>query len=405
MEGLEDPTRTSSPSTGRGVPPARKSRAKQLLLFPWDPARKGRGLFREAPVTSAFVVSCFAIWIAVAFDGGTMLALAVETLLAYGAYCDHFVHLGDWERLLTAPLLHASFLHLYLNMLALLAIGPWCERRFGSVRFGVIIAASALGGSAALLLRPTDPSTPYVCVGFSGAVCGLLGALWLASRLRPSSEPLHPRRLGFALLLNLALGLVPFVSFAAHAGGMAAGLATAFFMRNAAGPVGRPLKLALAAIVAVFFAALGSVAAGLSERHATAAGIEALRSEQSFGAPRDLAKYAAEQVVARAPARIYLNDAPRLPLPPSIAAIRDQFVFIDERTEWDDFEAAFDAWEIGRSAEESATESRPADAATRRRSRLDTEEYARTVFDRRRTAWKEIARLYAEAQDSLRIRR
>lgn len=405
MEGPEDPSRTSSPSTGRGVPPARKSRAKQLLLFPWDPARKGRGLFREAPVTSALALICFAIWIAAAFDGGTIGALAVETLLAYGAYCDHFIHLGDWERLLTAPLLHASFLHLYLNMLALLAIGPWCERRFGSVRFGLIIATSALGGSAALLLRPTDPSTPYVCVGFSGAVCGLLGALWLASRLEPSSEPLHPRRLGFALLLNLALGLVPFVSFAAHAGGMAAGLATAFFMRNAAGPVGRPLKLALAAIVAVFLAALGSVSADWPERRATAAGIVALRSEIPYGAPWDIAKYAAEQIVEPEPSGVDLYDEFRHPLPPNIAAIRDQFVLIDERAEWDDLEAAFDAWEIGRSAEEIATESRPSDAATRRRSRLDTEEYARTVFDRRRAAWKEIARLYAEAQDSLRIRR
>lgn len=47
------------------------------------------------------------------------------------------------------------------------------ETIFGPVRFVAVYALSALGGSVASLVMVPQPS-----LGASGAICGLLGALW-----------------------------------------------------------------------------------------------------------------------------------------------------------------------------------------------------------------------------------
>src|SRR5690606_26389164 len=79
---------------------------------------------------------------------------------------------GEWYRLVSSGFLHFGILHLAFNMLLLYQLGNMLEREAGRVRFGLLYAASLLGGSAgALLLSPDRLSG-----GASGAVFGLFGA-------------------------------------------------------------------------------------------------------------------------------------------------------------------------------------------------------------------------------------
>jgi membrane associated rhomboid family serine protease len=86
---------------------------------------------------------------------------------------------GEYYRLLSVTLLHASVLHLGLNMLALVYIGIMedGEKLLGSWRFLGIYLVAGLGASTASVIF-----THEVAVGASGAIMGVLGAL-IAGRL------------------------------------------------------------------------------------------------------------------------------------------------------------------------------------------------------------------------------
>ena len=87
------------------------------------------------------------------------------------------VPLQPW-RLFTVMFVHGSFLHVALNMLALLYIGRSLEPLLGHWRFLVLYFLSGLGGSVAVaLLAPGQ----WV-VGASGAIFGLFGALLVIGR-------------------------------------------------------------------------------------------------------------------------------------------------------------------------------------------------------------------------------
>ena len=80
---------------------------------------------------------------------------------------------GDWWRLITAAFLHASLLHIGLNMLALVWLGAPVERYLGHFQYLALYMVSGLAGSAgALITTPTG-----ITVGASGAIFGILGAM------------------------------------------------------------------------------------------------------------------------------------------------------------------------------------------------------------------------------------
>ncbi|WP_245579904.1 rhomboid family intramembrane serine protease [Brevibacterium album] len=148
------------------------------------------------------------------------------------------VHLASWLgfapavsasepwRALTVVLVHdsPSPFHLMFNMVGVFFFGGFLERALGSLRFLVVYALSALGGSAAVLLlsSPFDPSWITLHVGASGALFGLLGVVLAPTRRLD-------RNLGGAvafLVLNLVFSFVtPGVSWESHLGGLLVGFA------------------------------------------------------------------------------------------------------------------------------------------------------------------------------------
>jgi membrane associated rhomboid family serine protease len=149
--------------------------------------------------------------------------------------------------LLTGTFLHAGWLHLLSNLLYLAVFGPPVERKVGSLRFGLLYAASALGGSLAHVLA--QPLSTQPAVGASGAVAGIIAAhlvlfpnatlgsvspvLFLPVIENVPVLPLLLVWLGAQVLAGLAsLTSSTGVAWSAHLGGFVLGLAMAFMLRG-----------------------------------------------------------------------------------------------------------------------------------------------------------------------------
>jgi rhomboid protease GluP len=131
---------------------------------------------------------------------------------------------GQWWRMLTVVLVHASITHLLFNMWALYNLGPSVETAVGRLAFlGLYLGAAAVGGLFAFQFGGAADRL----VGASGAIFGLFG-FWLHSAFR-SRTTMFGRailsQLGFLLLINAALPLlIPSISWQGHLGGLVAGL-------------------------------------------------------------------------------------------------------------------------------------------------------------------------------------
>lgn len=151
--------------------------------------------------------------------GGPVLSTPV--LVAEGALIPATLRSQELWRFLAAGFLHADPMHLLANMVSLLILGPFLERRLGATTFALIYFVTLIGAGLASLLLHREA---FVGVGASGAIFGILGALFALWAL--GAEELSP---GFFLVnfgLNFGISARdPRVDWAAHTGGFIAGMA------------------------------------------------------------------------------------------------------------------------------------------------------------------------------------
>jgi len=169
------------------------------------------------------------VWFALAWlAGGRGNPLAA---IAFGANSRLFIEAGELWRLIASMFVHANFLHLALNSVALYSLGRNVEAFYGPWRFLFLYLMSGLAGSVA-----SAALTESVSVGASGGVFGLLGAsIVFAWRFRRILPPRVVKVMGVWLVpflaLNVVLGfLVPRIDVSAHFGGLAGGAITAAFL-------------------------------------------------------------------------------------------------------------------------------------------------------------------------------
>lgn len=181
---------------------------------------------------------------------------AIQSSLMFIAptiYPGFFPQLGGlpeiW-RLFSVALVHSTFWHIGLNMLALFMIGRSLEPLLGRGRFLTLYVLSTLGGSVAVTLLSFF--TPVV--GASGAIFGLFGALLVIGR------HLGANIAGIAIVLgiNLVIGFIPGfnVSWQAHVGGLVVGLVVGFIFTRTRSARQRGLQFALLAAVGLVLVAL-----------------------------------------------------------------------------------------------------------------------------------------------------
>ncbi len=131
---------------------------------------------------------------------------------------------GQWWRLLTCCFVHYGVMHIGVNMLTLLMVGPMLERMWGRWRLLAIYLISGWGGSCIVMI--VDPRTKVA--GASGALWGIVAsaAVWILLNRAYLPRELSSawlRNLFVAFLLNAFISMGPNISASAHFGGGAVG--------------------------------------------------------------------------------------------------------------------------------------------------------------------------------------
>jgi rhomboid protease GluP len=186
-----------------------------------------------------------------------------QMLLALGASAGALVRRGQWWRLVTANLLHLSFIHIYFNAGALMSFGTMLERLVGSARFLVAaLLAGIVGG-----LTSIAAGRHGIAAGASGIAFGLMGALLCVNLLHrrhlPPGYAIGTRQWLVLLGINGAISLLPMIDGMAHLGGLVGGvlatlaLAWRLDMTSRLRSIARVLA---AALVLVYVAGIGAAA-------------------------------------------------------------------------------------------------------------------------------------------------
>ena len=168
--------------------------------------------------TMLAVSAATAIWIGDTADAGV--------LVRAGALVRGAVAAGQWWRLIACLFVHVGVYHLLLNATALFVIGRLAERVFGGARMIAIFAAAGLAGACASYLG----APVGISAGASGAVFGLLGALFIELlRRRRRYQSTWSRgmwsRLAIVIVAQLAYGAIyPMIDQWAHAVGLVTGV-------------------------------------------------------------------------------------------------------------------------------------------------------------------------------------
>ena len=180
-------------------------------------ATTGVGSRRVNAVTMALIGINVLVYLAELAAGGTINGLG-NTIYLHGALYGPLVAAGDWWRLITSAFLHYGPFHLAINMYSLYFAGSILEQVIGRWRFALLYLASGLAGAAgALVWSPNVPT-----VGASGAIFGVLGALFVLER---RGHIATGGQVAGLIVLNLifTFALSSFISVGGHVGGLIGG--------------------------------------------------------------------------------------------------------------------------------------------------------------------------------------
>ncbi|HVS45479.1 MAG TPA: rhomboid family intramembrane serine protease [Verrucomicrobiae bacterium] len=170
--------------------------ALNVLAFGFEFVKIGPNIFGGSVVAQSF------------YDIGALVPVAITQ--------NH-----EYWRLISTGFLHASLIHIAVNMFSLWILGRVIENIAGSVRMAVIYFVSLVVSSlACVYFQPQDT----VSLGASGAIFGLFGAFFAIGfkHGKPGMDMIKAN-LGI-LVINLIFTFTfPGISKAAHVGGLIAG--------------------------------------------------------------------------------------------------------------------------------------------------------------------------------------
>jgi membrane associated rhomboid family serine protease len=242
-----------------------KPQGVRRVARPAQRAVTGVGARRMNGATLALVAVNVAVYLAELAIGGSVNgqgnwiyehgALVLNAI--YGDGSPAGVAHGEWWRLVSAAFLHYGPFHLLINMYSLYFAGSLLEHVIGRWRFVLLYLASGVAGSAgALWLSPNA-----ITVGASGAIFGILGALFVLERSRHIATG---GQVAGLIVINLIFTFaVSGISVGGHLGGLVAGVVLMWALlrlrRSAAAGVAATLV-----VVAISFAIAAWRARGYS---------------------------------------------------------------------------------------------------------------------------------------------
>jgi membrane associated rhomboid family serine protease len=247
-----------------------KAQGVQKVTRSGERAVTGVGGRRANAVTMALIAINVAVYLAELAAGGTVSGTGNwifnhGALFASGAYVPGGVGTlpahaiappgfplvgvahGEWWRMITAAFLHYGPFHLGINMYSLYFAGSLLEHVIGRWRFALLYLGSGIAGSAGAIWW----SPNQVTVGASGAIFGILGALFVLERRRHISTG---GQIAGLIVLNLVFTFVlsSFISVGGHVGGLIAGVALMWLLLETR----RSAALSIAATFAIVVASV-----------------------------------------------------------------------------------------------------------------------------------------------------
>lgn len=232
-----------------------------MAVSPSSPIDRARNAWPVLRATIALVALNIGVFIAMLFAGAGLWHAPNDVQLAWGANFGPATEDGQWWRLVTAMFLHFGLLHLAVNMVALVDVGYFVERRLGPLRYLALYFCAGIGGN---LLSLVTRGGHGISGGASGAVFGLFAALLvLLWREQRRLDPVEFRWAFWGavaiMAFNIALGFViDGIDNGAHVGGLLFGLLATLLLSPV--PAARRFRIAagaaLAAAVAVLVALL-----------------------------------------------------------------------------------------------------------------------------------------------------
>lgn len=175
-------------------------------------------------ITNLLITMCVIMFIiCCCFDGLDALnAITNYTALRLGANFAPLLRAGELWRLVAYMFLHASLIHLLVNMYSLYILGSSIENFLGRWKFIIIYLVSGICGG--LLSAATGSNT--ISVGASGAIFGLAGALlYFGYHYRTYLGEAIKRQIIPVIIINLIIGyLVAGIDNFGHIGGLIGGI-------------------------------------------------------------------------------------------------------------------------------------------------------------------------------------
>ena len=162
------------------------------------------------------------------FVYGDLIPDKRDALFSMGALSAELVFdKQEWYRLFTSMFLHISGEHIFNNMITLIFIGAYLERRLGHIRYLILYLVSGLLAGCTSIVYNVVIHSASTSVGASGAIYGLMGALILALIFHHDRQESPDLRQIIFMIFWIVYGsfAIPNVDFAAHIGGLISGFA------------------------------------------------------------------------------------------------------------------------------------------------------------------------------------
>lgn len=160
---------------------------------------------------------------------GYFIKNTTEFLLEHGALYAPKLLEGEWYRIITYLFLHSGIEHLMNNMMVLYFLGNALEHCIGKVGYLSTYFFSGIVAAIGSVLYNTEYP---VCVGASGAIFGVIGAmLWIVLKNRGTLQEISKRRMMFFVFLSVYSGFTSQgIDNVAHITGLIAGFLFAVFV-------------------------------------------------------------------------------------------------------------------------------------------------------------------------------
>lgn len=187
------------------------------------PGRRDGNRRAFAYVNWLFIAVNIIVYVLMEMNGSTS---STKYLLQHGALnVSLIMEYGEYYRLFTSMFMHSGFSHLFNNMLVLFFIGDNLERAVGHGKYFIMYLAGGLLSNAVALLCYGIMDVNICCVGASGAIFSVVGALlYIVLVNRGRLEDLSAGKLALFIFMSIYLGLrSATTSNSAHIGGLAAG--------------------------------------------------------------------------------------------------------------------------------------------------------------------------------------